>query len=99
MKNEFGIHKEAENATIIIMNLNIQQPSWKTDANVFLASSMQKTNKWKHARTKLILIIAEGPKQADPSPDSYGHYRKSGNMLTKCGAKKRIVTAIIIQKS
>ena len=51
-------------------NFNSQQPSWNTDANVFLARIIQKTIPWKQAKTKLILIIAEGPRQAVLSPDS-----------------------------
>jgi len=65
-----GIHNEAPKAIITAANFNSQHPSWNTDANVFLARIMQKTIPWKQAKTKLILMIAEGPRHAVLSPDS-----------------------------
>ena len=52
------------------------------EAGVFLARIMQKTKVWKHARTKLILIIAEGPIHAEDPPDSSGHCINLGKTST-----------------
>ncbi len=80
-------------------NLKNQHPSWNTDAIVFLAQITHKTTVCMQARTKLILIIADGPIQAVPSPDSVGHYKKSGNTSTSFLAEKSRAIAISIQKN
>jgi hypothetical protein len=99
LKKVLGMNSDPPKATMTTTNLNNQHPSWKTEANVFLANIMQKTTAWKHASTKLILIIAEGPRQAVLSPDSPGHYKNSGKILTMCLARKNIEMTKIIQNS
>lgn len=83
-----SIHILPTKAPKTIRNLVPQQPSWKIEAAVFLARITQSTITWKHARTKLILMIAEGPRQAAEPPDSSGHYRYEGKTSTMCLAVK-----------
>jgi hypothetical protein len=47
-----------------IRNLNIQHPSWKIEAPVFLGKTAKNIKKWKQTRTKLILVTKDIPTHA-----------------------------------
>ena len=59
-------------------NLSDQHPSWNIAAIVLRKRIMINTTEWKIAITKLILTIADGPKQSEPPPEASGHYSAVG---------------------
>lgn len=86
MKKLFGIHIVPMKKQSTNKNLMPHTPSWKIDAAAFLPRITIKTIKWKQARTKLILMIAEGPMHQLPSllgiSSTLGHCKASGKMST-----------------
>lgn len=98
LKKSLEIHIVAINPARTASDLKPQHPSWKRLAAEFLARITQNINVCRHASTKLILIIIDGPKHAVPSP-SAGHCRKCGSTSTKLWAVKSRMTANIIQKN
>jgi len=54
-------------------DLNSQHPSWNIAAASPLDRIKQNTRRWKTAKVKLILIIADVPMQVDRSPEAAGH--------------------------
>lgn len=84
-KKELGIHIDAIRKERTNRNLNIQQPSWKIDAPVFLGKIAKNIRKWKHTRIKLILVTKDIPTQGGlPSSSKVPpQYIAEGKILSK----------------
>ena len=83
IKKEFGIQILATKKINTQRNLIPQHPSWKIAATVPLPQAIKKIKRCIDARTKLILIITEGPMQLVPPPELSGHQRAEGSQPTK----------------
>lgn len=90
-KKELGIHIVMMKSPNTNNDFRSQQPSWNMAATSFLKAITVKTIKWKTARVKLILMIAEVPKHADKSPEAPGHCKKLGSIFTSFFTVKRSI--------